>query len=144
MLGARRWALGALLLVSLPACAERNTIAPGDYVSAPDPAASVTVPGVRLTIAPGKTEVAFTSGTSVIKRSATAREQGKWPTLCPRGMKDTSSEVLDVGGGPVVLGPVRVEQPALVAQCTGKPIVELREREPDGKGVGPTRVSFAR
>lgn len=131
-----------VVCVVVSACAERNSVVPGTYATQGE--ASAAAPAVRLTIAAGKTEVSFATGASVVKRAATPREQAKWPTLCPRGMKDTSSEVLDLGDEPLVLGALRVERPALVAECLGKPVVELRTRDVDGRGLGPTRLSFAR
>lgn len=144
LLASRLRSLSSVLFACLAAsaCAERNAVVPGTYATKGE--ASAAAPAVRVTIAETKAEVSFATGASVIKRTATPREQAKWPMLCPRGMKDTSSEVLDLGDEPLVLGAMRVERPALVAECLGKPIVELRTRDLDGKGLGPMRLSFAR
>ncbi len=83
-------ALG-LALLALPACSARNHIQPGAYTASKPPAASV-----QLAIAADKREVTFTPpGAPALTRRAQAWDPSKWPMLCPRGLKDTSSEVLD-------------------------------------------------
>src|SRR5690349_10170602 len=82
-------ALGLCALL-LPACSARNHIQAGSYTASKAPAA-----GVQLAIAADKREVTFTSpGAPALKRSAQAWDPSKWPMLCPRGMKDTASEIL--------------------------------------------------
>lgn len=129
--------LGALVL---PACSARNHILAGSYTAGNAPAA-----GVQLAIAADKREVTFTPpGAPVLKRSAQVWDPSKWPMLCPRGLKDTRSEVLDLGPEPLQLGSTRIEHPLLVADCLGKPIVDLSSLGADGSPTKPPIVEFAR
>lgn len=115
--------------LALSACSEINTIAPGTYTSRGGPLA-----GARVEVNADKSSVTITPAAGpAIKRTARAWERSRWPMLCPRGLKDTSSEVLDLGPDPIVMGATRVERPVLVANCVKKPIVELRPLGADGR-----------
>ncbi len=132
-------ALGLASLV-LPACSARNHIQPGSYTASKPPAVSV-----QLAIAADKRQVTFTPpGAPALERSASVWDPSRWPMLCPRGLKDTSSEVLDLGPEPLQLGATRVEHPLLVANCLGKPIVDLRALGSDGQPTQPAIVEFER
>jgi hypothetical protein len=127
----------------LPACSARNHIQPGSYTASRPPGASAR--GVQLAIAADKSHVTFTPpGAPALERSASAWDPSRWPMLCPRGLKDTSSEVLDLGPEPLQLGATRVEHPLLVANCGGKPIVDLRALGSDGRPTQPAVVEFER
>jgi hypothetical protein len=130
----------ALAVLALPACSNRNYIQPGSYTAKVPPVA-----GAVLSIDPDKREVTFTlPGAAPLKRSSTAWDSAKWPTLCPRGMTDTASEILDLGPEPLQLGSTRVEHPLLVANCVGKPRVELWPLGADGRPVPPGAAMFDR
>lgn len=133
-------ARGVLSLLLVGACSERNPVATGTYTS-PGPAAS----GVVLTIDAAKARVSFTvPGGAPVERVGAPRDPARWPTLCPRGMKDTSSEVVELGAEPLAVGDVRVERPALVANCLGKPEVELYSLDESGAPVKPPAAVFRR
>jgi hypothetical protein len=124
----------------LVGCAQRNALAPGDYVAHKTPLVDA-----KVSIVADKHEVTFSvPGAGPVKRSATAWDLSRWPTLCPRGMHDTRSEVLDLGPEPLVLGATKVERPVLVAECLGHPIVELMSVGADGAPHNPSVVSFER
>jgi hypothetical protein len=130
----------ALVAFVLPACSNRNHLAAGAYTARNPPVA-----GVALAIDAGKRKVTFTPpGAAPVERSAAAWDEARWPTLCPRGMTDTASEVLDLGPEPLVLGSTRVEHPLLVADCLGKPRVGLHARGADGQPVKPEAATFER
>lgn len=129
-----------LAALALPACSNRNHIQPGSYLAKAPPVA-----GAELAIDAGKREVTFTlPGAAPLKRSSTPWDGAKWPMLCPRGMTDTASEVLDLGPEPLQLGSARVAHPLLVANCLGKPRVEVWALGPDGRPSPPEAASFER
>jgi hypothetical protein len=130
----------ALAVLTLPACSHRNVIAAGTYT-----AHSAPVAGAQLAIGADKREVTFTlPGGPPVKRSAAAWEASRWPTLCPRGLKDTASEVLDLGPEPLQLGAIRVEHPLVVANCLGAPAVGLHSLGSDGEPTKPGTAAFER
>lgn len=136
----RAAALLWLAALTLPACSARNHIQAGAYTGRKAPFS-----GVQLSIDAAKREVTFTApGAPPVKRSAQAWDDARWPMLCPRGMKDTSSEVLDLGPEPLQLDATRVEHPLLVADCLGKPIVDLMSLGADGKPDKPEVGEFER
>ncbi|MFO0756225.1 MAG: hypothetical protein U0359_07020 [Byssovorax sp.] len=133
-------ALVPLALLALPACSARNTLEPGAYTGKAPPASSVT-----LTIPADKKKVTFTvAGGAPFERSAEAWPPEKWPMLCPRGLKDTRSEVLDLGVAPLVLGPTTVTHPLLVANCLGKPAVDVMSVDSAGEIVKPEAMELSR
>ncbi len=135
----------AILAVSAAAlaasgCSAKNPVEPGTYTSHEAPHADI-----RLTVDSNKESVTFAMpGGGEVKRKAVAWEASKWPTLCPRGMQDTSSEVLDLGDAPLELAGTRIERPVLVANCLHKPILELMSRDAGGEIVKPEIVAFER
>lgn len=131
-----------LLLASLAsaACSARNPIDPGAYTSHAPPYV-----GMQVSVSPDKQTVTFAlPGGPTVKRSAKAWDPSKWPTLCPRGLKDTSSEVLDLGPDPLELAGTKIERPVLVADCTHKPILELMGLDTRGEVIKPAMASFER
>lgn len=130
----------ASLSLALAGCAEKNPITPGTYTARAAPHT-----GVEIAVAPDKKSVSFRlPGGAVVKRSARPWEEARWPTLCPRGMKDTSSEVLDLGPDPLQLGAARIERPVLVANCLHKPVLELMSLDAEGKPEKPEVAAFER
>ena len=129
-------ALAALSCASLAGCAQRNQITPGAYTGG----------AVQLSVDAAKREVVFTQpGIAPVRRAATAWDLARWPNLCPRGTSDTRSEVLDLGAEPLELGTVRVEHPLLVADCVGKPAIDLSGVDASGAvGRGPGLMTFSR
>ncbi len=138
LLRAAALGLGALIL---PACAKTNYLQAGSYTARKPEGSNVV-----LTIDADKLRVTFTPpGAPALKRRAEAWDRSKWPTLCPRGMVDSSSEVLDLGPEPLQLGATRVDHPLLVANCVGQPSVDLRSMSADGAPKsGPAPVVFDR
>lgn len=138
----RKVASATLLLASLAstACSARNPIDAGSYTSHAAPHA-----GIQITVAPDKQMVTFTlPGGATVKRSAKPWDPSRWPMLCPRGLKDTASEVLDLGPEPLELAGTKIERPALVADCLHKPILELMSRDAQGQLVKPAIAAFER
>jgi hypothetical protein len=115
-------------LASLTACADRNPLDTGIYTAKEAPFA-----GAKLEIAADKKKVTITlPGAPPIERAASAWEMEKWPQLCPRGMKNTGSEVLELGG-PLTVGGKTFPTPVVIADCTHKPLVNLTTVAADGR-----------
>ena len=126
--------LAVAVVLPLVACSATNPIELGTYTGNRAPLA-----GVRVAIAEDKRQVSFTPATGApIPRAATAWSRERWPTLCPRGLKDTSSEVIDLGPEALEIGGVRVDHPLLVANCLHKPAVELMSLGADGAPTKPS------
>jgi hypothetical protein len=126
------FALTIALALPLAACSATNPIELGTYTGKKPPLA-----GVSVVIATDKKQVTFTTSSGAITRAATPWARDKWPTLCPRGLKDTSSEVLDLGPEPLEIGGARVDHPVLVADCLHRPSLDLMSLGKDGEPVKP-------
>lgn len=124
---------GALLGLSLVACSsDVNHLVEGTYTCKKGP-----LSGAQVSFDNTKTSVRIAApGAAPVRRTGKPWDRSRWPTLCPRGMTDTSSEVIDLGAEPLALGSVKIDHPVLVANCLKKPALELRSLGADGK-VGP-------
>lgn len=121
----------SVVALSAPSgCSDRNPLATGVYTAKQPPFA-----GATLDVAADKASVTITlpGEKAPIKRAATPWPTDKWPQLCPRGIKNTGAEVLDLGPDPLVVGGRTFDKPVVITDCMHKPIVNLTTVESDGR-----------
>lgn len=119
-------------------------VEPGNLVCSQGPCEKGDLAGLALTGSADRSQVTFTpKGGTPVTRTAKAWSKDKWPNLCPAGTRAIRSEVLELGPAPLVLGPLEVKNPVLVADCRGGTGLDLKALTGD-EPRGAEALRFAR